>query len=57
MECFVTGHLNVVNPMRDDLDVVDPKFFKAAGRSSLDKIWRRCFEERVNILLKYVIVP
>ena len=25
----------------------DPKFFKAAGRSSLDKIWRRCFEERI----------
>ena len=34
----------------------DPKFFKAAGRSSLDKIWRRCFDNRVNILLKYVIV-
>ena len=26
-----------------------------AGRSSLDKIWRRCFEERINILLKCVI--
>ena len=34
----------------------DPKNFKAVGKSSFDKIWRR-FEERVNILLKYVIVP
>ena len=25
----------------------DAKFFKAAVRSSLNKIWRRCFEERV----------
>ena len=25
----------------------DPKFFKAAVRSTLDKIWRRCFEERI----------
>ena len=24
----------------------DPKFFKAAVRSSLDKIWQRRFEER-----------
>ena len=31
--------------------------FQSAERSSLEKIWRRCFEERVNILLKYVIVP
>ena len=30
--------------------------FQSAERSSLEKIWRRCFEERVNILLKYVIV-
>ena len=27
--------------------VFDPKFFKAAVRSSLDEIWRRCFEERI----------
>ena len=26
---------------------LDPKFFKAALRSTLDKIWRRCFEERI----------
>ena len=25
----------------------DPKFFRAAVRSSLDKIWQRCFEERI----------
>ena len=25
----------------------DPKIFKEAVRSSLDKIWRRCFEERI----------
>ena len=25
----------------------DPKFFKAAVRSCMDKIWRRCFEERI----------
>ena len=25
----------------------DPKFFKEAARSGLDKIWRRCFEERI----------
>ena len=32
-------------------------FSKLAGRSNLDKNWRRCFEERVNILLKCVIGP
>ena len=31
------------NPMTS----FDPKFFKAAVRSSLDKIWRHCFEERI----------
>ena len=25
----------------------DRKFFKAAVRNILDKIWRRCFEERI----------
>ena len=25
----------------------DPKFFKVAGRSSSENIWRRCFEERI----------
>ena len=35
----------------------DPKFFKTAGRTGLDKIWRRFFEGRVDILLKYVIAP
>ena len=44
------GHLNLLFLLS-----FDPKFFKAAGRSSFDKIWRRC-EERVNILFKYVIV-
>ena len=44
--CFLRGHLNLL---------FHPKFFRAAGRSSLDKIWRR-YEERVNILFKYVIV-
>ena len=32
---------------------LDPKFFKAAVRSSLDKIWRQCFEEAIR--LKYVV--
>ena len=31
------------NPMMS----FDPKIFKAAVRSSLDKIWRRCFEEPI----------
>ena len=33
----------------------DPKFFEAAVRSSLDNIWPRRFEERVNILFNHVI--
>ena len=48
--CFLRGHLNFLFLMS-----FDPKFFKAAGSSSFDKIWRRC-EERVKILSKYVIV-
>ena len=28
----------------------DPKFFEAAVRSSLDKIWPRGFEERVHVV-------
>ena len=28
-------------------DTFDPKFLRAAVRSRLDKIWRRCFEERI----------
>ena len=42
----------VDNPMRDDLDIVWSEIFWS---SSLDKIWPRCFEERVTILFKYVI--
>ena len=48
---LLRGHLNLLFLM-----LFDPKLFKAVGRSSLDKIWRR-FEERINILLKYIIVP
>ena len=33
----------------------DPKFFEAAVRSSLDNIWPRRLEKRVNILFNYVI--
>ena len=32
-----------INPMIS----LGPKFFKAAARTSLDKIWLRCFEERI----------
>ena len=35
--------------------VNDPKFFEAAVRNTLDNIWPRRFEERVNILFDYVI--
>ena len=42
--------------MRDDLDIVSfSKFFEAAVRSSLDNIWLRPFEVRVNILFSDVI--
>ena len=47
--------LGRVDPMRDDLDIVSSEIFEVAVRSSLEKIWPRCFEERVNILYKYVI--
>ena len=33
----------------------DPKCFKAAVSSSLDKIWRRCFGVSFRLVLKYVI--
>ena len=55
---FVIGRFclgRVDNPMRDDLISFDPKFFEAAVRSSLDNIWPRRFEERVNILFNHVI--
>ena len=43
----------VDNPMRDELDIVFyPKLFKVAVRSIFDQIWRRCFEERVNLIVE-----
>ena len=53
--CFLRGHLNLLFSLF--LCPFSCPYFVAAGRRSLDKIWRRCFEERVDILFKYVTVP
>ena len=42
LKCETTRRIRRASRM-----VFDPKFFKAAVRSSLDEIWRRCFEERI----------
>ena len=42
LKCETTLFKDGSDPM-----IFDPKCFKAAVRSSLDKIWRRCFEERI----------
>ena len=43
--CFLRGHLNIIQWGKIWISF-DPKCFKAAGRSSLEKIWRPCYEER-----------
>ena len=43
--CFLRGHLNIIQWGTIWISF-DPKFFKAAGRSSLEEIWRPCYEER-----------
>ena len=43
LKCETTRRIRRANSMIS----FDPKFFKAAVRSSSDKIWRRCFEERI----------
>ena len=47
LKCQTTQNSSRFKDVVRSNDTFDPKFFRAAVRSSLNKIWRRCFGERI----------